>query len=300
MRTIRAAVPLLALGMVLAACSSTGSGATAAPTAAPTAAAPSAAAPSAAAAAVTVNLADSTLGKILADGTGKTLYVFAPDAAAAGKSVCNGDCAANWPPLTSDAAPTLGAGLDAEDFTLVARDDGTQQVAFYGHPVYFFKGDTAPNQTNGQGVGGKWSVVGADGNAIGAAASPAASAEASAAAGGAKVALADNALGKILVGGDKGLTLYAFTADSGGKSACTGDCLSSWPPLTSDAAPTLGAGLDAEDFATITRDDNGAKQVTFYGQPVYYFAGDTAAGDTKGQGLGGKWYVVDAEGKMIK
>ena len=143
-------------------------------------------------------------------------------------------------------------------------------------------------------------MVGADGNAIGAAASPAASAAASAAAGGAKVDLADNALGKILVGGDKGLTLYVFKADSGGKSACTGDCLANWPPLTTDAAPTLGAGLDAEDFATITRDDNQAKQVTFYGQPVYYFAGDTAAGDTKGQGLGGKWYVVDAEGKMIK
>jgi predicted lipoprotein with Yx(FWY)xxD motif len=301
MRIIRAAAPLIALGMVLAACSSSGGGATAAPTAAaPSPAAPSAAAPSAAAGGVTVNLADSTLGKILADGTGKTLYVFAPDAAAAGKSVCNGDCATNWPPLTSDAAPTLGTGLDAEDFTLVARDDGTQQVAFYGHPVYYFKGDTAPNQTNGQGVGGKWSVVGADGNAIGAAASPAASEAASAAAGGAKVDLADNALGKILVGGDKGLTLYVFTADSGGKSACTGDCLANWPPLTSDAVPTLGAGLDAEDFATITRDDNGAKQVTFYGQPVYYFAGDTAAGETKGQGLGGKWYVVDAEGKMIK
>ena len=84
------------------------------------------------------------------------------------------------------AAPTLGTGLDAEDFTLIARDDGTQQVAFYGHPVYYFKGDTAPNQTNGQGVGGKWSVVGADGNAIGAAASPAASEAASAAAGGAQ------------------------------------------------------------------------------------------------------------------
>ena len=299
MRMSRAAAPLLALGMV----------SRPAPRP-PRAGRPAAAhrrrrprlrrAPSAAAAGgVTVDLADSTLGEVLADGAGKPLYVFAPDAAASGKSVCNGDCATNWPPLTWTLRRP-SARLDAEDFTLIARDDGTQQVAFYGHPVYFFKGDTAPNQTNGQGVGGKWSVVGADGNAIGAAASPAASEAASAAAGGAKVDLADNALGKILVGGDKGLTLYVFAADSGGKSACTGDCLANWPPLTSDAAPTLGTGLDAEDFATITRDDNGAKQVTFYGQPVYYFAGDTAAGDTKGQGLGGKWYVLDAEGKMIK
>ncbi len=298
MRTIRAAAPLFALGMVLAACSASTTGGTAAPSAqAPT---PAAASPSAAAGGVTINLADSTLGKVLADGTGKTLYVFTPDAAAAGKSVCNDDCATNWPPLTSDAAPTLGTGLDAEDFTLITRDDGTMQIAFYGHPVYYFAKDTAPNQTNGQGVGGKWFVVGADGNMIGAEASPAASAEPSAAAGGVQVDLADNPLGKILVGGDKGLTLYAFSADSGGKSNCTGDCLANWPALTSDGAPTLGTGLDAEDFAAITRDDNQAKQVTFYGQPLYYFAGDTAAGDTKGQGLGGKWYVVDAEGKVIK
>ena len=80
---------------------------------------------------VTVNLADSTLGKILADGSGKTLYVFTPDAAAAGKSVCNGDCAASWPPLTSDAAPTLGAGLDAESIHQRGRQ-GTQHERLAG------------------------------------------------------------------------------------------------------------------------------------------------------------------------
>ncbi len=103
----------------------------------------------------------------------------------------------------------------------------------------------------------------------------------------------------MLTGGDKGLTLYMFTPDTAKKSACTGDCAASWPPFTSDAAPTLGAGLDAEDFKTITRDD-GSKQVTFYGHPLYFFAGDTAAGQSNGQGLGGKWYVLDSEGNPIK
>ena len=295
MRMPRAAVPLLTLSLVLAACSASTTGGTPQASAqAPTPAASPAASPSAAAGGITVNLADSTLGKVLADGTGKTLYAFTPDAAAAGKSVCNGDCATNWPPLLSDAAPTPGTGLDAEDFTTIARDDGTKQVAFYGHPLYFFAGDKAAGDTTGQGVGGKWYAVGADGNMIGAeAASPSA-----AAGGGVSVALADNALGKILVG-ENGMTLYIFTADSGGKSVCNGDCAGSWPPLLSEAAPTLGAGLDAEDFATIKRDD-GQSQVTFYGQPVYYFAGDKAAGDTAGQGLNSKWYVVDAEGKPIK
>ena len=134
------------------------------------------------------------------------------------------------------------------------------------------------------------------------AASPAASA--AAAAGPASLALADNALGKILVDG-KGLTLYMFLARGG--PACTDTCATAWPPLLTDgSAPTLGAGLDAGDFGSITRDD-GSKQVTFYGAPVYYFAGDPyvsggdgAAGDTKGHGLNGQWFVIGADGKEIE
>jgi predicted lipoprotein with Yx(FWY)xxD motif len=133
------------------------------------------------------------------------------------------------------------------------------------------------------------------------ASAPAASPAASPAAGGAAgVNLADSKLGKILVGAN-GMTLYIFTPDgTSGKSACTDKCLASWPALTSDAAPTLGTGLDAEDFASITRADNGAKQVTFYGMPLYFFGGDKAAGDTTGQGLFGKWFVIGADGKPIQ
>ncbi len=118
------------------------------------------------------------------------------------------------------------------------------------------------------------------------------------AAGAASVALADNTLGTILVDG-KGMTLYMFTADSAGKSACAGDCLANWPPLLSTAAPSLGAGLDAADFATITRDDGGT-QVTFHGMPLYSFAGDKTTGDTNGQGVGSKWYVLKADGTVVK
>ena len=132
------------------------------------------------------------------------------------------------------------------------------------------------------------------------AASPAASMAASPAAGGAAgVTLTDSKFGKILTD-SQGRTLYLFTADSAGKSACSGDCLSNWPALTSDGAPTLGTGLDASDFGSLTRADNGAKQVTFYGLPLYYFSGDTKAGDTNGQGLFGKWFVVSSEGKPIQ
>jgi predicted lipoprotein with Yx(FWY)xxD motif len=104
----------------------------------------------------------------------------------------------------------------------------------------------------------------------------------------------------VLVGAD-GKTLYIFTpdADAAGKSVCNGECATAWPPLMGDAAPTVGTGLDASDFTTITRDD-GTKQIAFYGQPLYYFAADAAAGDVKGQGLNEKWYVIGADGKAIK
>ena len=131
-------------------------------------------------------------------------------------------------------------------------------------------------------------------------AAPSTAAQSPAAAGAAGVSLASSAKGMILAD-SAGKTLYIFTPDgTGGKATCTGSCADNWPAFTSDAAPTLGTGLDAEDFGSITRDDTGAKQVTFYGMPLYYFAGDQKAGDINGQGLGGKWYVIGADGKPIK
>lgn len=179
MRTRTLAAPLLGLTLVLAACSSSG-GATTAPSAAPASVAPSevaseapsasaAASPSASAAAggaVTVNLATTSLGSVLTGADGKTLYIFTPDAASAGKSVCNGDCAAAWPPLLGDAAPTLGTGLDAEDFTTITRDDGATQIAFYGQPLYYFAADAAAGDVKGQGLNDKWYVVDAEGKPV--------------------------------------------------------------------------------------------------------------------------------------
>ncbi len=131
-----------------------------------------------------------------------------------------------------------------------------------------------------------------------AAATPAATAGQSTATGsGVAVNVGSTSLGDVLVDG-KGMTLYMFTADSDGKSACTGDCLASWPALIGDSA-TPGAGLDPGKFATITRDD-GTSQITFDKMPLYYFAGDKAAGDVAGQGVGGKWYVIKADGTVVK
>lgn len=160
MRVPRIAAPLLLAGVVLAACTS-GGAATTAPTTAPT----TAVEPSPAAGEVTVNLADTSLGSVLADGDGRILYVFTADAE--GVSNCSGDCLANWPALLSATVPALGAGLDAGDFAVIARSEGGSQVTFNGMPLYYFVGDTAPGQTTGQGVGEKWFVVDADGKLVG-------------------------------------------------------------------------------------------------------------------------------------
>jgi predicted lipoprotein with Yx(FWY)xxD motif len=115
-------------------------------------------------------------------------------------------------------------------------------------------------------------------------------------AGAAAIALADTSLGSVLTGAG-GLTLYMFTADSGGTSSCYDSCAQSWPPVLGAAQP--GAGLDAADFGTTARTD-GTTQVTFNGMPLYAFAGDKAAGDVNGQGVGGKWFVLGADGQPIK
>jgi predicted lipoprotein with Yx(FWY)xxD motif len=82
---------------------------------------------------------------------GMTLYTFDKDTAGNGKSVCNGGCATNWPPLmAADAATTSG------DFSVVTRDDGKKQWAIKGKPLYYWAKDTKPGDKTGDGVLGVW------------------------------------------------------------------------------------------------------------------------------------------------
>ena len=119
---------------------------------------------SAGSATATVKLVDSPFGKILADGSGQTIYVFTKDSGTT--SACTGGCASAWPPVVASGTPTSGDGLAASDLGAVTRDDGTRQVTFSGHPVYTYGGDSGPGEFSGQGSGGSWFVIGADGAAI--------------------------------------------------------------------------------------------------------------------------------------
>ena len=108
---------------------------------------------------------------------------------------------------------------------------------------------------------------------------------------------ADSAFGTIVVD-DSGMTVYVFDEDTqgSGSSSCSGACLANWPPVTAEAAPSLD-GVTG-DVDTITGTD-GSTQVTLNGWPLYYFAGDTAAGDTAGQGVNDVWWVVGADGEKV-
>jgi predicted lipoprotein with Yx(FWY)xxD motif len=112
------------------------------------------------------------------------------------------------------------------------------------------------------------------------------------------VAAGETALGSALTDLG-GRTLYAFTKDTDGKSSCYDDCAATWPALTIEGPVTAGAGLEADWLATAERRD-GTPQVTYKGMPLYYYAGDTQPGDTNGQGIGGVWFAVAPDGRLIR
>jgi predicted lipoprotein with Yx(FWY)xxD motif len=118
--------------------------------------------------------------------------------------------------------------------------------------------------------------------------------------GGTKVAIAKSRLGSILVD-SKGITLYDFVPDKGGKSSCYGACAALWPPLITKGKPVAGRGVRASLLGTTKRKD-GKLEVTYNGHPLYYFVSDRKPGQTTGQGInqfGAPWWVLSAAGKEI-
>jgi predicted lipoprotein with Yx(FWY)xxD motif len=116
----------------------------------------------------------------------------------------------------------------------------------------------------------------------------------------ATVIVADSALGQILTAGN-GMTVYLFTPDAQGAPTCTSACAQAWPPLTvADAGQVTGGdGVDASLLGTVDHPGKGT-QVTYNGWPLYVFSGDSAPGDTNGQGQGDIWYVLDPTGNAIQ
>lgn len=239
---------------------------------------------------VAARAGDSDLGEILVGQDGLTLYGFTNDID--GISTCTGTCAEAWPPVVVGANWTVGPGLDSGVFSTVQRDDGTEQLVAGKWPLYYYSGDSAPGDVKGQASGDVWFVVGTDAALIEDAA-PASGATAATSA-----ALAESPLGEILVDGE-GNTLYGFTNDADGTPTCTGDCAATWPAQLVEAEPVLGEGLDPAGF-TLVEGADGGQQLKAGEWPLYRFSGDAAPGDVNGQGSGGVWFAVAADGSLVQ
>ncbi len=116
---------------------------------------------------VTVGVSNSSLGNILVDSQGRTLYMFEKDVGTT--SECTGACASIWLPLPANGNATLGGGTNASLVGTTTRSDGTSQVTYNGHPLYLYSGDHNPGDTNGQGLtafGGGWFALSPDGNPV--------------------------------------------------------------------------------------------------------------------------------------
>ncbi|KAF4405058.1 MULTISPECIES: SCO0930 family lipoprotein [Streptomyces] len=261
------------------------------------------------------------LGPVLTDNAGFTLYRFDKDSAKPSKSACEGDCLKTWPAVPAvDVSST--SGIDAELLGEVTRPDGTKQLTVAGWPMYRYAKDTEPWQTNGQGVGGTWHAAAPDGkkaapgteNGVdpGTGTVPAGSGSGSGSEGGAPAgggaeeaelpalsAKKDGELGEILRDAE-GRTLYRFTKDSAWpmKSNCTGKCLELWKP----AKPVKKADVEDVDTGLLTTFErsDGSRQLSIDCWPLYWYTGDEKPGDTNGQGVGGTWYAVSPDGKLIK
>ena len=159
-----------AVGLLAAACSSSPASTTSSPASSSAAAAPaSKQASNPAARTTTVSLAaiSGIPDKALVGTNGRTLYLFQADKN--GASACTGSCAAAWPPDIVTGAPQAGSGISQALLGAISRPDGTRQVTYNGHPLYYFSGDASGGAAHGQGVkafGAEWYAVNASGSKI--------------------------------------------------------------------------------------------------------------------------------------
>jgi predicted lipoprotein with Yx(FWY)xxD motif len=217
---------------------------------------------------------DPTLGQFLVDGNGKTLYVFAKDVS--GESKCTGGCLQDWPVYY---ATTLepGVGVDMADFSTITRSDGASQTTYKGWPLYYYAGDVSAGDTNGEAVGQSWFVAKPDYSIMLASAQ--------------LVGKDGKNYTSAYVEGDgetqyfvdaNGRTLYTFSRDFKDVNkftAADGSNNGVWPIFHVDI-DALPSTLNANDFGEI--DVHGSPQLTYKGNPLYYFGEDANRGENKG------------------
>jgi predicted lipoprotein with Yx(FWY)xxD motif len=160
----------LGAALLVAACSSGTSSTTGAAGGSPAAASSSSGA--SASGGTVIETASSSAGTFLTNGSGRAVYLWVKDTG--DTSNCSGACAGAWPPVTTTGSATASGGAKASDLGTITRSDGTKQVTYDGHPLYYFAGDSGPGTASGQGsdgFGAKWWLVAPTGSDITAAVS---------------------------------------------------------------------------------------------------------------------------------
>ncbi len=237
---------------------------------------------------------DATFGSILTDKDGRSLYFFSRDSK--GTSACSGGCISNWPIFYTDNV-TLDAGLEASDFSEITRTDGSKQTTYKGWPLYYFAGDNAAGDTNGDKVGNNWYIAKPDYSLM----YVEAQLVGKDAEGNEINFKSDYTPGDELtfyiVNATTGRTLYTFINDKKDTNNFTADDFSNdavWPifDIDIDKLPSI---LDASDFGTI--DVFGRSQLTYKGWPLYYFGQDVERGDNFGINFpaAGVWPIANTD-----
>ena len=230
----------------------------------------------------------ATLGNVLTDAAGKTLYFFSKDAA--GTSTCTGGCLDVWP-IYSKASPTYDPSLTATDFSSITRADGKTQITYKGWPLYYYQKDAAAGDVLGENVNSLWfvakttyTIMIANTQLVG---------------NDAKLYTGDYKEGTGATAyfvDDMGRTLYGFANDKKNKNNFTTNVEThdaTWP-IYSAELKDLPSTVDKTLFTTI--DVFGKKQLTYKGWPLYYFGPDNKVrGATKGVSVPrpGVWPIVN-------
>ncbi|MEO0732061.1 MAG: hypothetical protein AAFZ52_04460 [Bacteroidota bacterium] len=235
---------------------------------------------------------DPTLGQILTDADGKTLYYFSLDHN--GQSVfCVDACIAAWPVFHSPEIRP-GAGLEASDFGVVNRADGSPQTTYKGWPLYYYAEDQTPGETKGEGVNDVWFVAKPDYTVMIVLAQLI----------GRDTANLETPLTTTYEPGQgqtfyftdgEGNTLYRFFADGNNQNNYTAADFSNnnlWP-LFGPELSAIPSVLNPTDFVRI--DVHGRPQLTYKGWPLYTFQQDEERGDNYGVGFPfvGVWPIVN-------
>lgn len=154
---------VVGVALFVAACGSSSSNSTSSSTPAAASNTPS----SSSASALTIKSASGADGTYLVGTSGRALYMWVADTG--GKSACSGACAKVWPPVISSGTPTVSGGVNSADLSTITRSDGTHQVTYKGHPLYYFVADPSSGTIKGQGsdsFGSKWWLVAPSGAVI--------------------------------------------------------------------------------------------------------------------------------------